>query len=191
MKYILPLALSILLIACNRQPPYNPAAIELNNQAVSLMETDPNKAVSLLDSAHMLDSTYLLPIQNKVNLYIKTKKYEDANVAIDQMISQLESPEIWQMKGLLLFKTNHNEAAMDAIQHSLQLYRDQLNNGQSNNKYASQYQIGICLLLNGNYEEGMQLIEKYGTMAHQANSKLDSVKHYAQDIPKLVHTLLQ
>ncbi len=191
MKNIFPIVICMLFIACQKQVPYKPEAIDLNNRAVSLMESNPNEAIRLLDSAHMLDSTYLLPLQNKVNLYIKSKKYEDANVAIDQMISQLESPEIWQMKGMLLFKTNNNEAAMDAIQNSLQLYRDQLNNGQSNNKYASQYQIGICLLLLGDYEEGIQLIEKYGKMAQQPKLKLDSINHYAQDIPVLVDKLLQ
>ena len=190
MKYIIFILISTLFIACQRQLPYAPEAIALNNRAVSLLESKPDKAIQLLDSAHMLDSTYLLPLQNKVNLLIKNKRYIEGITAIDQLLVQLKAPEVWQMKGLLLYKTHDTQSATYAFEKSLQLYREQLVNGQSNNKYASKYQIGICLLLLGNYDEGIQLIEKYGKMIQQPKEKLDNIILHAQDIPALVDELL-
>lgn len=183
--------LIVLVSACHQPTPYNKDAIELNNKAVTLLERNPDSALKLLDRAFALDTSYLLPLQNKINLLIKLEDYQKGIDATDQLLHKLNVPEIWQMKGLLKDKINDSLGAKEAYENSLTLFKKQLYDGKSNNKYASQYQIGMSMILLGQVEEGKKLVEKNGSLAQLSKDKLARILAKINNHTALVEELLQ
>jgi tetratricopeptide (TPR) repeat protein len=86
--------LLITLYACGQQPAkhkVDPAAVQLNNQAMTLVPYIDNadstkKAISLLDKATEIDSSYFLGYSNKLMFYYQLKQFEKALLTNNKLI---------------------------------------------------------------------------------------------------------
>ncbi|MBS1987771.1 hypothetical protein JST56_02150 [Candidatus Dependentiae bacterium] len=86
--------LLITLYACGQKPAkhkVDPAAVQLNKQAMTLVPyidnpDSSNKAISLLDKATEIDSSYFLGYSNKLMFYYQLKQYDKALLTNNKLI---------------------------------------------------------------------------------------------------------
>lgn len=86
--------LLITLYACGQKPAkhkVDPAAVQLNNQAMTLVPyidnaDSSNKAISLLDNATEIDSSYFLGYSNKLMFYYQLKQFDKALLTNNKLI---------------------------------------------------------------------------------------------------------
>lgn len=82
------------LYACGQNPAkhkVDPVAIQLNNQAMTLVPyidnaDSSNKAISLLDKATEIDSSYFLGYSNKLMFYYQLKQFDKALLTNNKLI---------------------------------------------------------------------------------------------------------
>jgi len=84
----------IALYSCGQKPAkykVNPAAVDLNNRAMTLVRFIDNadssqKAISLLDNATSIDSNYFLGHYNKLMFFNQLKEFDKAVLTINKLI---------------------------------------------------------------------------------------------------------
>jgi len=87
----------------------NPAAIQLNNQAMTLVTHIDNpdssrKAISLLNKATTIDSNYVLGYSNKLMFYCQLKQFDKAILTINKIISLRPNNHYTYLIGGLLYE---------------------------------------------------------------------------------------
>src|SRR5688500_18651316 len=81
-------------------------AIKLNNKAVDLIHLDPDSALTLLDSAIMVDSQYVMAYNNKVTIHCQKGEYQIAIETIKKkLLLDPKQAESVLLLGMLYEKT--------------------------------------------------------------------------------------
>jgi tetratricopeptide (TPR) repeat protein len=108
------LFLLIALFSCEQNPPkhkVDPAAVQLNNQAMTLVPFIDNpdsskKAISLLDKATLLDSNYFLGYSNKLMFYYQLKQFGKLISTNNKLIQLRPSAYDLYLRGGLFYEQN-------------------------------------------------------------------------------------
>ena len=113
---------------------FDKRAIELNNNAVSLMSTDDyNGALLLLDSAIQIDSSYYYAYLNKVNIYCSQKHYHKAIEYSKHAIR--EKPDLAEsvmFLGMLYDKIGEPEKAKRQYQLAIEVFNNRISLSDKN-----------------------------------------------------------
>jgi tetratricopeptide (TPR) repeat protein len=106
--------LLIALCSCGQNSPkhkVDPAAVQLNNQAMTLVPFIDNpdsskKAISLLDKATLLDSNYFLGYSNKLMFYYQLKQLGKLISTNNKLIQLRPSAHDLYLRGGLFYEQN-------------------------------------------------------------------------------------
>jgi len=104
--------LLITLYSCGQKPAkykVDPAAVELNNKAMTLVAfidnaDSSNKAISLLDKATTIDSNYFLGHYNKLMFFNQLKQFDKAVLTINKLIQLRPSAHDLYLTGGILYE---------------------------------------------------------------------------------------
>jgi tetratricopeptide (TPR) repeat protein len=104
--------LLIALYSCGQKPAKHkadPAAVELNNKAMTLVAFIDNsdsskKAISLLDKATTIDSNYFLGYYNKLMFFNQLKQFDKAILTVNKLIQLRPSAHDLYMTGGILYE---------------------------------------------------------------------------------------
>ena len=132
MKYLITLLTLITLISCNNSqtPKYNRKAIDINNKATELsIRGEWSKALTMLDKAIELDSSYHTPHINKVDIYLNMGKYDKALHESEMIITKKpDLAESWFFTGLLNECQGNKTRAITCYKESILLFTKRINN---------------------------------------------------------------
>lgn len=104
--------LLIALYSCGQKPvkhKVDPAAVELNNKAMTLVAFIDNvdsskKAISLLDKATIIDSNYFLGYYNKLMFLNQLKEFDKAILTVNKLIQLRPTAHDLYMTGGMLYE---------------------------------------------------------------------------------------
>lgn len=121
------------LVACSggdKKREYHPQAIELNDQAVELMQRhEYDSAVMLLDQAIALDANYELPHSNKLGIYIRNQRWDKALEESEQYVQKKpDAAEGCTMAGMLHESLGDTATAKQYYTKSIALFDERINN---------------------------------------------------------------
>ncbi|MCA5003914.1 hypothetical protein [Sphingobacterium bovistauri] len=118
--------LFLLLSSCN-QPNYKKEAIELNNKGSQFfLQNKKDSALIYFTLATEKNPQYQIAIQNKVNALISLQQYEQALVAIADLLRIQAYAEIFTIKGMLLDKLNKSDEANKAYKEGIKKFEDRI-----------------------------------------------------------------
>ena len=103
--------LLITLYSCGQKPAKDkpkPAAVQLNNQAMTLVDYIENsyssrKAITLLDKATTIDSNYYLGYDNKLMFYYQLKQFDKAILTNNKLIQLRPNAHDLYIRGGMLY----------------------------------------------------------------------------------------
>jgi tetratricopeptide (TPR) repeat protein len=126
----LTIILIFFLVACVQNPTkhkVNPAAVQLNNRAMTLVLFIDNpdsskKAISLLDKATIIDSNYFLGYSNKLLFYYQLKQF-DKLIWTNNKLIQLRplAHELYLRGGIFYEEIGDTESAKGYFNRSLKI----------------------------------------------------------------------
>jgi len=190
MKLVLSLFILIIFIGCTSSP-YKKEAVALNNKATQLFLTNPDSALVLFDQAIAMDSSYQLPIQNKANLLIDQRRYEEAITAIEQLLSKKEYPEALQMKGMLLNKSGkYAEEAQISYRKALAIHQNRLDTIPENQIAIEKMSIAMTLFLLGDTTQAKKLIVENKVKARDLGIG-DSILKYLDNKQRIIDIIIK
>jgi tetratricopeptide (TPR) repeat protein len=134
MRNLIFILIVIGLFSCNsnkeKNPDYNPKAIELNNKAGKLSQNfKKDSALILYDQAIKLDGSYYLPHSNKIGIYLGMNEYDNALYESEMVIKK--KPDLAEgcfFAGLLNEHQGNDKKAMTNYRKSIQILTDRINN---------------------------------------------------------------
>lgn len=191
MKSILSLLTVIIFIGCTSSSPYKKEAIALNNKATQLFLTNPDSALILFDEAIALDSSYHLPIQNKANLLIDQRRYEEAKVAVDELLAKKEYPKALQMKGMLLEKLGDDtEEAQLTYKKALTIHQNHIDTLPENKIAAENMSIALTYFLLGDTTQAKKLILENNVKVRNVGIG-DSILKYIDNRRRIIDIIIK
>jgi tetratricopeptide (TPR) repeat protein len=196
MKYIVRLKITFLFIviafcACSQNEmkhTTNPEAIRLNKQITRLIPYTDNadsciKALSYLDSATSIDSSWFLCYYNKLMFLASPKKFKNAIIAINECIRiKPNAHDLYLMGGMLYRKVKDTVNSKEYFQKSLTICNNVLDTMSKNNR---NYEMltgnkAIDLIMLGDEKSGNEVFKnlyeslpddkQFGTAAREAIS---------------------
>jgi tetratricopeptide (TPR) repeat protein len=118
----------------------DPAAVELNNKAMTLVQFIDNpdsstKAISLLDKATLIDSDYFLGYYNKLMFYNQLKQFDKAIVTVNKLIQLRPSAhDLYLTGGLLHEKISDTVSSRNYFEKSLAICNKVLDTMSNKNR---------------------------------------------------------
>jgi tetratricopeptide (TPR) repeat protein len=190
MKSLLNLFVFTFFIGCTSSS-YKKEAIALNNKATQLFRSNPDSALVLFDQAITIDSSYHVPIQNKANLLIDQRRYEEAFVAVEQLLAKKEYPEALQMKGMLLDKLGKTpQEAQVSYQKALSIYQNRLDTLPKNKIAIENMSIAMTYFLLGDTAQAKKLILENKTEP-QGVLMGDSILKYLDNKQRIIDIIIK
>lgn len=166
-------------------------AVRFNNIAISYAKQNIDSAIYYFDKAIQMDSNYLLAYQNKANVLIAAKQYNEALQEVNILSSKVANSETYKMKGLLYALTNDSIKAKENYIQAIEHIDEEVKRVNDFLKYQKLFHKGtIYLLLNQN-KEGIDLIEKYSKKTNIASTRKDSIVTFQNDKEELIKILIQ
>ena len=146
----------------------DPAAVQLNNQAMALVAfiNDPDsskKAIFLLDQATAIDSNYFLGYYHKLMFYNAHEQFEKAFSIVNRLIRlRPGAHDLYQMGGILKEKMGDTIASRPYFENSLAICNKVLDTMKTTNQ---DYVMLVCnkainLIFLGNQAGGNQLLKR-------------------------------
>ena len=149
-------------VSCNSQThsESHNEAIELNNQAIKIINSDPDSALILLDKATIIDKNNYVAYNNKVSVYCSKGDYENAIKAAEQGLKiKPDLAEAVTMLGMLYDFTGQPGKAKDQYQKAIDLYDNRISTSDKD-KQANRLNKAHALLLLGNETEGQNEVRE-------------------------------
>lgn len=147
----------------DKKPDYNPKAIELNNQAVQLMQRmDYDSALILFYKAIEIDKNYYLPYSNITGIYLSRKQFDRALQTSDKVVEMKpDLAEGWTFAGMLYDRQGDSLTAVKYYKKSIEIFDDRINNpGKKKDLYANRLNRSVSLILLGQESEGKNELRK-------------------------------
>lgn len=190
MKTILRLLALLSLLGCSSSP-FKKEAIVLNNNATQLFLTNPDSALILFDRAIALDSSYHLPIQNKANLLIHQRRYEEALLAVEQLLTKEEYPEALQIRGMLIDKLGTSATdAQHAYRKALAHQQERLATFPEDKKLSENVSLSMTYFLLGDTTQAKKIIQENKTKGNNLAIG-DSILKYLDNKPRIIDLILK
>jgi tetratricopeptide (TPR) repeat protein len=136
-------ALLIGLCSCGQNSTIHkvdPAAVELNNNAMTLVRFINNpdssaKAISLLDKATSIDSNYFLGYYNKLMFFNQLKQFDKVIMTVNKLVSLKPSAhDLYMTGGLFYEKIGDTVSSQKYFQKSLTICNNVLDTMSSMNR---------------------------------------------------------
>lgn len=160
--YIILTILTFLTVSCNSQTHSDSdnEAIELNNQAIKIINSDPDSALILLDKATNINKKNYVAYNNKVSVYCSKGDYENAIKAAKQGLKvKPDLAEAVTMLGMLYDYTGQPDKAKEQYQKAIDLYDNRISTSDKD-KQANRLNKAHALLLIGNKTEGQKEVQE-------------------------------
>lgn len=115
-----------------KQSNFSKKAIELNKRATLLInertQISYQKAISLLDEAIRLDTSYYIAYSNKAAALTRLKEYNEAIKVYEHLVTKINQdyPEALTMLGMLYDKTGMDSLAKKYYKVAIQKYSDRI-----------------------------------------------------------------
>ena len=146
----------------------DPAAVELNNKAMTLVQSIDNpdsstKAISLLDEATNIDSNYFLGYNNKLMFYYQLKQFDKAILTINKLIQlRPTAHDLYMMGGVLCERIGDTLSSKAYFQKSLAICNNVLDTINTKDRDHDMFLLNkaINLIMLGDEFEGNQLLKK-------------------------------
>jgi len=170
MKRILIYSLVLIaMVSCSvkqnqkKQGEYDPKAVELNKQAMNLMnQLKDDSALILFDKAIEADESYYLPHSNKVGIFISQRKYGTALAESEKAIKKNpDYAEGYTITGMLTEKQGDPIKASEYYKKSIELFDLKISDPK-NKERLSQIKLSraISLVLLGKVAEAKEELAK-------------------------------
>jgi tetratricopeptide (TPR) repeat protein len=153
---------TFLTFSCNSltKENYKKEAIELNNRAIELMVSNSDSALLLLNKATVIDETYYVAHNNKVNIYISNGDFDQAiHSAKKGVKAKPDLVEAVTILGMLYDYTGQTDKANEQYQKAIDLYNIQLTISEKDKKENRLNRAHSFLLL-GNKAEGQKELQQ-------------------------------
>ena len=176
--------LLITLYSCGQKPAKHkadPAAVELNNKAMTLVAFIDNpdssrKAISLLDKATTIDSNYFLGHYNKLMFFSELKQFDKAVLTINKLVQlQPSAHDLYLTGGILYERIGDTVSAKAYFTKSLAICSSVLDTMNFKN---SDYEMLVSnkatnLIMLGNQEKANELLKKlYDSLTDKEHKKM-------------------
>lgn len=162
--YLISLLL-LVLQGCN-QPNYKKEAIELNNKGTQFyLKHEKDSALLYFTLAAEKNPQYQIALQNKVNALISLQQYEQALLAIEDLIKIQPYAEAFTIKGMLLDHTNKPDEATQAYSEGLKKFEERLTSATYANKSMILLEIGQLHFLRGDSSQAKTILEEHKAKA--------------------------
>lgn len=146
----------------------DPAAVQLNNQAMTLVAFIDNldssrKAVTLLDKATAIDSNYFLGFYNKLMFYNQLKQFDKAILTVNKLIQlRPTAHDLYLTGGLLYERLGDTVSSKSYFEKSLAMCNSVLDTMSTENR---DYEIlvgnkAVNLIMLGDQIEANELLKK-------------------------------
>jgi tetratricopeptide (TPR) repeat protein len=142
---------------------YNPKAIELNNIGVKFIQINKfDSALTYLNQAINIDSTYYSAYGNKCVVYCSLKDFANALKVMKKEIEiKPDFAEGWTFAGMLNDELGDTLNALKYYEKSIEIYNDRISNPDKQ-KYlkVNKGNRAICYILIGQDEKGRDELKK-------------------------------
>lgn len=166
-------------------------AIRYNNRAIEFSTTNLDSAIYYFDKAIATDSSYLLALQNKANLYISLGYNQEALAAVNSLASKTKNTQTYIIKGMLHDLLQERTLAMENYKIAISKIDYEIKKVNDAVKYKKLYDKGTLYLLMDKRKQGIHLITKYSLKANIANTKKDSLIQFQENKEMLLNMLLK
>lgn len=174
------LATILWLFAACHSPKPSPKPIDLNNRAASMMFSNPDSALLLLNLAIETDKFFYPACANKIQLFCTLGKYDSAIEANKKAIElKPELPEAYTFLGMLYDKTGQHELASDQYRHAIGLFDKNILKKDST-LTENRMNRACALLLSGNEQEGKKEVGEL-LLVDSGNAALQSLQMFDKD----------
>jgi tetratricopeptide (TPR) repeat protein len=169
LKFITTFSL-IALYSCGQKPAKHkpdPAAVELNNMAMTLVASIDNSdsskiAIALLDKATTIDSNYFLGYYNKLMFFNQLKQYDKAILTVNKLIQlQPLTHDLYMAGGLLYERKGDTISSKRYFEESLTICDNILDTMSNKNRDFNMLVCdkAISLIMLGQQEEANKYLK--------------------------------
>jgi len=183
MKHLIFPILLFTIISCNNaQDGFNSKSIELNNLAAEKMKLEDYKnALVLFDEAILLDSTYYVAYNNKVNCLTAMKDFNEA-IRINRLSLKIK-PDLAEghfFLGMLLDHNGDSILAPISYNESIKLFENRILKGKS--VETNKLNLATSYLLIGQTEKADSIFNQL-----KENKKLNETINLLQNSSKKIY----
>ncbi len=178
------------LCSCGQKPvtpKVDTAAVELNNKAMTLVpfidnEDSIRKAITLLDNATSIDSSYFLGHFNKLMFYNQLKQFDKAVVTVNRLIRlRPDAHDLYLTGGILYERVGDTTASTNYFKKSLVICNkvlDTMNASNRNYQMLVENKAINLIMLGDTLAANQILIKLYESQTNEEQKKnTQSIMH--------------